>query len=89
MSVRNLLASEFDFLKNGVFSEGLANGSWDVKLGEVWSEDFQIYHGRSGRSLAHYRRLTFTVKVSANSIRCFGLVLRFSHRYVPMQQNRI
>jgi hypothetical protein len=37
----DLLASEFDFSKNRVFSEGVTKGSWDIKFGEAWQEDFK------------------------------------------------
>jgi hypothetical protein len=35
------LASEFDLLKNLVFSEDATEGSWYTKFGEVWQDDFE------------------------------------------------
>jgi hypothetical protein len=32
-NIGDLLALEFDFLKNRVFSEDVAAGSWDIKFG--------------------------------------------------------
>jgi hypothetical protein len=40
-NIGDLLASEFDFLKNRVFSEDVAEGSWETKFGEAWQEDFE------------------------------------------------
>jgi hypothetical protein len=40
-STSNLLASEFDFLKNRVLSKGVADGPWDTKFVEAWQEDFE------------------------------------------------
>jgi hypothetical protein len=37
----DLLASEFDFLKNRIFSEDVTEDSWDRKFGEMWQEDFE------------------------------------------------
>jgi hypothetical protein len=37
----DLLASEFDVLKNRVFSEDVTEGSWDTKFVEAWQEDFE------------------------------------------------
>jgi hypothetical protein len=35
-NIGDVLASEFDFLKNRVFSEDVKEGSWDTKFGEAW-----------------------------------------------------
>jgi hypothetical protein len=40
-NIGDLLASEFDILKNRVFSEDNTEGSWDTKLSEAWQEDFE------------------------------------------------
>jgi hypothetical protein len=45
MNIRNLLMSDFDFLKNRLFS--------DRKLSEVWEEDFESWHWRWNPSLRH------------------------------------
>jgi hypothetical protein len=42
-TIGDLLASEFDFLNNRVFSEDVTEGSWDTKFGEAWQEDFEWY----------------------------------------------
>jgi hypothetical protein len=74
-NIGNLLASEFDLLKNWVFSEDVTEGSWDIKFGEAWQEDFEWSRGGCGRSVRHCRRLNLTVEFPANSIRCFGELL--------------
>jgi hypothetical protein len=39
----DLLASEFDFLKNRIFSEGVAGSSWDTRFHEVvWSRAMKL-----------------------------------------------
>jgi hypothetical protein len=35
-NIDDLLASEFDFLKNRVFSEDIAKDSWDIEFGEAF-----------------------------------------------------
>jgi hypothetical protein len=40
-NIGDLLASEFDLLKNRVFLEDVTDGSWDTKFGEPSQEDFE------------------------------------------------
>jgi hypothetical protein len=39
--ISDALASDFDFWKNRVFAEELADRYWDAKVVEVWQEDFE------------------------------------------------
>jgi hypothetical protein len=73
-NIGDLLASEFDLLKNRVFSEDVTEGSWDTKFGEAWQEDFQWWCERCGRSVRPYHRGDLTVEFSASEIKCFGLL---------------
>jgi hypothetical protein len=39
-NIRDRLASEFDFLKNRVFSQEFADECWDAKFGETYQDEF-------------------------------------------------
>jgi hypothetical protein len=47
-NIGDLLASEFDVLKNRAFSEDLTEGSWDTKFGDAWQENFAWSRRRCG-----------------------------------------
>jgi hypothetical protein len=40
-NIGDLLASEFDLLRNCAFSEDDTEDSWNTKFGEAWQEDFE------------------------------------------------
>jgi hypothetical protein len=61
-NIGDLLASEFDSLKNRVFSEDVTEGASDKRFVERWQEDFEWWHERFGRSVPHCRALNLTVE---------------------------
>jgi hypothetical protein len=74
-TIGDLPASKFDFLNYRVFSANVTAGSWDIKSGETWQEDFQWECGRCGCSVRYCRTLNLTVEFPANPMTCFGLLL--------------